>query len=84
MFIAQDHDTNEMLKTGGIHLAYRYLEAVQHTDYDFRDRKPLTTAHQERLEAGKVTLRGIIRTSPRQGIPISTASGISGRTPERP
>ncbi|KAF2581849.1 hypothetical protein F2Q70_00011709 [Brassica cretica] len=47
MLIAQDHDANEMLKTGGIQLADRYLETVQHTDYDFRDRKPLTTAHQE-------------------------------------
>ena len=28
MLIAQDHDANEMLKTGGIQLAYRYLETV--------------------------------------------------------
>ncbi|KAF3574663.1 hypothetical protein F2Q69_00059697 [Brassica cretica] len=64
MLIAQDHDANEILKTGGIQLAYRYLEAVQHMDYDFRDRKPQTKAHQERLVAGKVTLRGIISTFP--------------------
>ncbi|KAF2584393.1 hypothetical protein F2Q70_00035670 [Brassica cretica] len=47
MLIAQDHDANEMLKTGGIQLAYRYLETVQHTDYDFRDRKPQATVHLE-------------------------------------
>ena len=45
MLIAQDYDANEMLKTVGTQLAYRYLEAVQHTDYDFRDRKAQTTAH---------------------------------------
>ncbi|KAF2537723.1 hypothetical protein F2Q68_00019677 [Brassica cretica] len=45
MLIAQNHDTNEMPKTGGIQLAYRYLEAVQHTDYDFRNRKPQMTAY---------------------------------------
>ncbi|KAF3494993.1 hypothetical protein DY000_02052926 [Brassica cretica] len=47
MLRAQDHDANEMLKTGGIQLAFRYLETVQHTDYDFRDQKPQTTACQE-------------------------------------
>ncbi|KAF3518758.1 hypothetical protein DY000_02058482 [Brassica cretica] len=47
MLVAQDHDADEMLKAGGIQLAYRYLETVQHTDYDFRNRKPQTAAHQE-------------------------------------
>ena len=50
MLIAQDHNANEMLKTGGIQLAYRYLEAVQHTDYDFRDQKPQTIVHQEQVK----------------------------------
>ena len=40
MLITQDHNADEMLKTGGIQLAYRYSETVQHTDYDFRNQKP--------------------------------------------
>ena len=47
MLVAQDHDADEILKAGGIQLAYRYLETVQHTDYDFRNRKPQTAANQE-------------------------------------
>ena len=47
MLVAQDHDADEMLEAGGIQMAYRYLEIVQHTDYDFRNRKSQTTAHQE-------------------------------------
>ncbi|KAF3553971.1 hypothetical protein F2Q69_00015189 [Brassica cretica] len=64
MLIAQDHDPSEMLETGGIQLAYRYLETIQHTDDDFRNRKPQTTVHQERHVASKITLRRIISVFP--------------------
>ncbi|KAF3603131.1 hypothetical protein F2Q69_00036177 [Brassica cretica] len=64
MLIAQDHDANEMLETGGIQLAYRYLETIQHTDDDFRNRKQQTTAHQERPVASKIALRRIISVFP--------------------
>ena len=40
MLVAQDHNADEMLKTGGIQQAYRHSEMVQNTDYDFRNRKP--------------------------------------------
>ena len=64
MLITQDHNTNEMLETGGLLLAYRYPETIQHTDYDFRNRKPQTTVHYERLVTSKITLWGIISAFP--------------------
>ncbi|KAF2608809.1 hypothetical protein F2Q68_00044266 [Brassica cretica] len=55
VFETQDYNANKVLKTGGGQLAYRYLEAVQHTDNDLWDRKPQATAHQNsRTTAGSV------------------------------
>ena len=62
--IAQDHHANEMLETGGIPLAHRYLETIQHTDDDLRNRKPQMAAQCERLVTSKITLRGIISAFP--------------------
>ena len=53
MLITQDHNANEMLEIDGIQLADRYLEAIQHTDDDFRNREPQTAAHYERLVTSK-------------------------------
>ncbi|KAF3541481.1 hypothetical protein F2Q69_00022640 [Brassica cretica] len=64
VLITQDHNANEMLETDGIQLAYRCLEAIQHTDDDFRNRKPQMAAHYERLVKCKITLRGIISAFP--------------------
>ena len=64
MFITQDHDANKMLEAGRIQLAHRNLETIQRTDDDFRNRKPQTAAHYERLVTSKVTLRGIISAFP--------------------
>ncbi|KAF2579420.1 hypothetical protein F2Q68_00003780 [Brassica cretica] len=58
MLVAQDQDSNEVLDTKGIQFAYRHLETIQHTDDNFGNQEPQTTAHYECFVTSKVTLRG--------------------------
>ena len=58
MLVAQDQDSNEVLDAKRIQLAYRHPETIQHTDDNFGNREPQTTAHYECFVTSKVTLRG--------------------------
>ena len=39
MLITQDHNSNEMLETGRIQLAYRYFKTIKHKDDVLRNRE---------------------------------------------
>ena len=58
MLIAQDQDSNEVLNSKEIQLAYRHLETIQHTDDNFGNQEPQATAHYERFVVSKLTLWG--------------------------
>ena len=58
VLVTQNQDANEMLHAGGVKLTDRYFEAVHHSNYDLRDRKPYTAA-QKHLITREEAFRGI-------------------------